>query len=322
MDNTQTTFLGLTKPGFQKPADVRVLNTDLDTVDAAASRNLLVNPGFEVWQRGALTFTANLAYTADRWQLLLNGASTASVSQDASNVSTGSKYAVAVAYTQSTTSYLAQKLEDLTGLRGRTLTFAADVKASVVGAFRLDVYDGTTRTAGTYHSGGGGFERLSVTVAIPAAATLVQVELVLGGSGTVYLDNATLYIGSAPVAYAPLNPAEDLVRCQRYTFIAGGLDTAEVAGPAMCYAATTALGFVRFPVEMAVAPTMTLSAVSDWAVYSAALALTTCTGLTSATNRRGARLAITVAAGLVAGNASFVVVNNTTAARMIFEANP
>lgn len=322
MEGTLTSFLSLTKPNFQGSADIRVINTDLDTIDAAASRNLLVNPGLEIWQRGAGPFTLNNAYAADRWQIQLGGASTMSVSRDAGNAATGSQYAAAAVYVQSATSQLGQKIEDYLQLRGRTITFAADVKASVAGAARLAVYDGATRSYGAYHSGGGSYERLSVTVAVPTNATQVQVELSLGASGTFYLDNATLHLGSAPVAYAPLNPHEDMARCLRYYREAAGLDASEYVLVAQAFSTTQAVGALAYPVEMAVAPTVTVSAASDFQLLNAAAGSLACTGLSASfVTRKSCRLLATVAAGLVAGNATALTALNTNA-RLRFEANP
>lgn len=320
MEGTLTTFLGITKPNFQGSADIRVINTDLDTIDAAASRNLLVNPGLEIWQRGAGPFTLNNAYAADRWQIQLGGASTMSVSRDAGNAATGSQFAAAAVYAQSATSQLGQKIEDYLQLRGRTITFAADVKASVAGAARLAVYDGATRSYGAYHSGGGSYERLSVTVAVPTNATQVQVEISLGASGTFYLDNATLHLGSAPVAYAPLAPAEEWARCWRYYEV---LDATSiyVFGPGYLYSTNGAFAQVRtWP--KAVVPTVTPNAAANFRVVyrNSSTAVGNAVAVLNQ-NRLGFQLNVTVAGTpFTAGEGCYV--DNGAAASITVEANP
>lgn len=183
---------------------------------ARASDNLLVNGGLEVWQRGAGAFTANSAYAADRWQIVLGGTSTLSVSKDTTNVALGSGACAALTYTHNAVSSLSQKLEDYLQLRGHSVAFSARVRGSVASSARLRVTDGTTTWYSAYHTGGGAYETLSVVASIGAAATLVTVALDLGATGTYYLDNATLVTGSQPQDYQPLTPADDLARCERY----------------------------------------------------------------------------------------------------------
>jgi len=126
------------------------------------------------------------------------------------------------------------------------------------------------------------------------------------------------------VPYAPLHPADDLARCQRYYYVVGGLPAFEFVTPGMCHGATAWAGAIlRFPVEMAVTPSLTVSAAADWAVYAANGAVTACATVTmSGQTRRSTAMSGTVAAGLVAGNGTALFANNTLNARLQFEANP
>src|SRR5262245_36652439 len=201
-------------------------NTNAAKLDDAATAgpSLLVNGGLEVWQRGNGPFTTNGLMTADRWIVSLT-AGTVSVSRDSANADTGSLYCAAVAFTFAggTNQRLQQALEDYAQLRGRTLTVAARVKASAASAVRVGLWDSVNgfRYSG-YHTGGGAYETLTVTAPIAAAATGVQVGLHLEASGTVYLDNTVLGVGSVVAPYAPLHPALELLRCQRYYAAMGG----------------------------------------------------------------------------------------------------
>lgn len=204
---------------------------------ARASDNLLVNGGLEVWQRGNGAFTANNAYTADRWQIVLGGTSTLSVSKDTTNVASGSGACAALTYTHNAVSSLSQKLEDYLQLRGHSVAFTARVRGSVASAVRLRITDGASTWYSGYHSGGGSYETLSVVANIGTAATQVTVALDLGASGTYYLDNAMLVTGAQPQDYQPLTPADDLARCQRYyepisTAASGALLVSGYAGAA------------------------------------------------------------------------------------------
>src|SRR5439155_10376677 len=66
--------------------------TGATTVRGVPQQNLLVNPGFDIWQRGNGPFTATGAYSADRWIHNLAGTDTLSISKHttAANLDTGS----------------------------------------------------------------------------------------------------------------------------------------------------------------------------------------------------------------------------------------
>ena len=299
----------------------------LDVVDAVttARANLLVNPGVEVWQRGAGPFTASNAFAADRWYLVLQGSSTLSVSRDAANADAGSQYCAACTYVHNTESYLYQKLEDYPQLRGRTLTLAARVRTAVAGAARLSLFDSVNgRRYSAYHSGGGAYETLTVTAPIAAAATAIQLELVLDASATVYLDNAVCAVGTTAPSYVPLHPADDLARCQRYYYELGGLATNQFAGAGFCSSTTVAWVFVLHPVQLALAPTLSISAAGDWSVYNAGASPVTATAVATAAGyntARTTRLDVTVASGLTTGGATLLFALNANA-RIRFEASP
>jgi hypothetical protein len=141
-------------------------------------------------------------------------------------------------------------------------------------------------------------------------------------SGTYYVDAAMLVIGSTVVPYAPLHPADDVARCQRYYAEIGGLATNEQVASGMCASTTTADVPIRFPVEMAIAPTVTISAAGDFLLIGNDGAAKAVTALAfSQQTRRSARCLATVAAGLTAGGGTSLMAANTVA-RIRFDANP
>ena len=199
---------------------------NMEYINAALSRNLLVNPGFENNQRGG-TVTANNAYAHDRWQILVGGTSTISVTDETTTVDTGSGHALKAVYTQgSANSSIEQKIEDYLQLRGRTVTFTIRVRTGVAPAVQPYVDDSGSRTYGSVNATTGAYATLTVTAAIGASATSVKVGASLSASTTSYLDNATLHVGSAAVIYTPQTPAEDLARCLRYYEVQGGVTAA------------------------------------------------------------------------------------------------
>jgi len=226
-----------TSRGYSKAVDADNANTyikttlgaTIDLVDAdmttalGQGRNLLTNPGFEIWQRGNGAFTASGAYAADRWVIAI-GTSTVSVSRESTNVDAGSLYSAAVTYTHvgAGTMTLSQVIEDFAQLRGKTITLAVRVKSSVIGTVHLRVNDGATNTDGTANLTTG-WETLSLTVAIPSNAVSVTVRVRFSVATCVcYLDNATLVVGAVAAAYTPLHAHEDISRCLRYYEVHGG----------------------------------------------------------------------------------------------------
>jgi hypothetical protein len=296
---------------------------DLVAAATAAPTQQLVSGGFEVLQRGAGPFTANLAYAHDRWQILLGGTSTISVTDETALVDTGSGHALKAVYVQgSAVSSIDQKVEQYLQLRGRTLTFAVRMRKGVASSGRVYIEDSGVRTYGTPTATTGAYETLSVTAPIGAAATAVHVGVELSASDTVYLDNATLGVGSAVQVYLPVDSALELARCMRYYQVLGGLDANEMIAIVQATTTTTALGPLRYPVPMAIAPTMTISAAGDFETLIPSGPAQAVTALTGASiTARSMRLTVTVAANLAAGAASVLRAANVNA-RLILEANP
>lgn len=187
--------------------------------------NLLVNPGFEQWQRGNGPFTTSTAYSADRWRADNGGTATHSILQDSTAVDTGSRYAVSCTVSSASGTYGTgdqvtywQIVEDWRQLRGKTVTFTLRVMppAGTTGLTKLYVNDGATESQSAANLATGAYETLTVTHAVSASAAQLHVGLRLYGNGEWRLDNAVLVIGSTAPAYVPLHPADDLARCERY----------------------------------------------------------------------------------------------------------
>ena len=314
-------------------ANNAVTNAKLGTDTARA--NLLTNGGFEIWQRGNGPFTTHQAYAADKWQILLSGGQTVSVTRDTANADTGS-VACAAFVISGTVSAAAQAqwiqrandavAADNLGLRGRTVTFSMRVRASVANAVRLSLYDGSTETTGAYHSGSGAYETLTVTKTMASNMSAVLTRAYVEAAGTFYFDNAMLVVGSVAADYAPLHPADDLARCKRYYEVI--LQTAgELGGMGLAYSTTNATIPIRLSVEKAITPTLTSGGVAaDYMVWNAtggAIALTAVPTSTVATVRI-IQVAATVASGLVAGNTTSlnVVASPSGNQRLVAEANP
>lgn len=189
-----------------------------------ASGNLLVNGGFEIWQRGAGGFTTDATYTADRW-ITANLAGTVTITKETTTTDTNSAAAVKIVTTGvSPGTDLLQKFEDYRQLRGKTIAFSVRVYQGVASAFRLLVEDSAASTYSSYSSATtGAWETLTVVHTVAAAATSFQVRIKqVAAAGTFYVDNAMLVIGPNACPYEPLHPQTELARCQRYYEFIGG----------------------------------------------------------------------------------------------------
>lgn len=184
-------------------------------LNGAAAATGMVNGSFGIWQRGNGAFTADAAWTADCWRIDLNGTSTISVTMDTANtVGVYSARCAAVVYTHNTASRLFNKYRDWSQIRTKTVTFSVYVKSSVASAVRLQIDDGIGVTSGSYHTGGGTYERLTVTRTIDTNATTCEFAISFEATGTHYCDNAQWVFGTHPGDYWSADPSVEKTRCQ------------------------------------------------------------------------------------------------------------
>jgi hypothetical protein len=307
---------------------------DVDTLFALARGNQLVNGGFERWDdRGTGPFTVSTAYFAYRWQILLAGTDTMSVSQTtaAANKKPNSKAAAAVTFTLGTgggASAVRQVLrigtDDYHHLLGKPFSLTLSVKTAVAAGCRFGIDDGVNPIAySAYHSGGGAFEELTATLAaVSTASTALVVYIYFAATGTYYLDNAMGVPQSVPADFQGLTPSEELARCQRYMEVWGGDHTNEPMGTGVCTGASAGYMFVPFKVKKAVAASISVSNVAHFTFHSGPVA-----GNTNALNHVAQTStgwfgtwgsAVTT---FTSGHGG-IFYANTTACRLYAEANP
>jgi len=219
----------------------------------AGSQNLLVNPGFEVYQRGASVNSFNLAYMSDRWQLLLGSGSSIVTQHSTTVVDTLSSASFGVNYTHSAATRIEQKMENARAFQGKTVTFSIRIRKGIANAARPYISDTGALTYGAATTTTGAYETHTVTATIGAAPSTVTVGVELSATDSaLFLDNAVLAYGSTAPAYVPLDPQIDLARCQRYYEVMG----AHMTGVATAGGQTIG-GFVPFAVTKGGAPTVT-----------------------------------------------------------------
>ena len=192
-----------------------------------ARQNLLTNGGFEIWQRGAGPFTANGFYTADRWHINLAGTDTMSVQRSA--VRASGRYAAQIAFTLGTgggnTGFFTRIRpgDGLEDIQGRTVSLSMFVACNAPNAVRIGLSPPPTGAVlSGFHSGSGGYERMTVSVVVPVNATDFYIGLYFNATASVtYVDDAMLVVGDVPTNFVPLHPADDLARCLRYYEVFG-----------------------------------------------------------------------------------------------------
>jgi hypothetical protein len=234
-------------------------------------RNLLVNGGFEVWQRGVGPFTVNGKYTADEWQISrFLGSETLSVSRDASP-KIGLYDAICTAVTAPGGSVgIKQGIENYKSYEGLYVTFSAWVKTSTSSAVQLVIEDNSGVGGGGEisdpHTGSGNWERLTVSKRIQTGlvgtallphSSAIGISIASSASATFQADGASLVVGNFPggVPYDLVPSGEDLGRCQRFYYKSKGQIGRHVDGPLVAQNMHT----IPFPSPMAAIPTITLS---------------------------------------------------------------
>lgn len=204
--------------------------------------NLLINPGFEVWQRGTGPFTSapGFRFTTDEWRNMTNSG-TMSVSQ--SSASLFGDYCASL--TNTGKCQFGQGIEQYKGLSGKWVTFSCWVKAAIENDVRLWIRNNAVNGGGDNdaiisesvpHPGDGQWHQLCVTTQLqdalqPSASTSmphgfglqVSIRSTIDVTG-VLIDGAVLTEGYYPegVPFVPPNPAEDLERCQWFYQESGG----------------------------------------------------------------------------------------------------
>lgn len=291
-----------TGDGWEYPAITAAGKALLDDASAAAQRetlgiggnigkNLLINGGFDVWQRGT-SFTPSAfgipTYTADN--LLYGTCITATVTVSRQALTQGSTGGLFTAkYFSRTvvdginigTQHFRQRIEGLHQFSGRTITLSFYAKSSPELAGGKSValnmlYDATNSNPTmhyVYHSSSSGlgttnsWQRYTRTFDVPAAThealtehSCLEVIFTLStynGTYTFDIANVQLEFGDTATDFEYRHPAEELALCQRY------YEKGTIRGPFAQYLTNFAVGpQVPFLVEKRKTPLVTLGELS------------------------------------------------------------
>jgi len=209
-------------------------------------RNLIINGGFDVWQRGTSFTSISKEYNADRWWV--NQLSTVGTMSRQSSSLDGFKYCLRVQRNSGNTStsatYLSQDLESVNSIKtiGQkvTLSFYARKGADFSAAsdqltVKLVSGTGTDQTLNNGYTGGANvinqtptlttsWQRFTYTSSAVVASSVNQlgVQIIRGNVGTAgtndyyEITGVQLEVGSAATPFEHRSYGEELARCQRY----------------------------------------------------------------------------------------------------------
>ena len=241
----------------------------------AGRKNLLINGGFDVWQRGTSSITSNGYGSADRWKHYTAGVGGATFAQN----SDGDMH-ITITGSGSGLARVGQLIEFPEKYHGKTVTFSAMVKSNSDQARLLCDTNTQWYTATDRHSGSGQWEKLQMTFTLEESGlTFLRFTVGLDGyqsanvsltsADYITIKEAQLELGSVATEFEHRSYGEELALCQRYYqhnfptgyYPANGQNIsgteAGVNGWVAFSATSVRSPYVYFPVTMRAEPTVT-----------------------------------------------------------------
>ncbi len=264
-------------------AEVNVQADWAETVDTEDSfianrppltgRNVLINGGFDVWQRGDISFS-DFGYTADRWTKGSNGVYVVSKSAGAVEYGNSGIYAYISITTPETSQYFTQKIEDVFTLNGKTATLSFRASGIAIENIIVTQNFGTGGSANVSISLGGiaasdTFNTLhELTMDIPSLSgktvgdnSYLEVAFRINNnladnSGVLRLRNVQLEEGLVATPFEQLPIGQTLSLCQRYYWQGKFVGSAQGVLYMGVVESNAQGGMVSFPSEMRATPTI------------------------------------------------------------------
>ena len=220
---------------FQGSASTLTTGTlPVDRVPYVGRRNLIINGGFDVWQRGTSFSGVLSGYIADRWLTYRGGSGSVTASQvtlsNTDKAVTGCDYAMQFQDTSSSNSgrRLDQRIEgDISKYVGKDLTLSFWVKADQATSFSYTIIEGGS-SADTDNLISSGLEvttswvRKTITFTnIQASGNypdyiVVGLRINNGDTSTFQITGVQLELGSVATPFEHRSYGEELALCQRY----------------------------------------------------------------------------------------------------------
>jgi len=316
---------------------IALLGQDLDTfLFRPFTKNVIINGGMDIWQRGTSSATQGAYTTADRWWM--NAAST-TFSQETTVVPTGSRYSLKALTSGTTTVQFRQAIETMNaiGLAGKTVTLSGEYQASSTTTILTKLFYSTSvdvavsgswteitaTSGGTVSAINGSFTKSSSVFAVPSTAKSLMVLFDTGSVSTglsLYYANIQLEIGtqSSPFTRAGGTIQGELAACQRYYYrLPATTATDRYLGNGMAWSATASMIGFTYPVTMRIRPTALEQSgtAADYATVRSQSSTDNCTAVPAFSNSTSSSMGWVTgtSANLVAGNATMFYTNNTNA---------
>lgn len=224
------------------------LSRDLSTTGAPQSggggggrRNLIINGGFDVWQRGtSFTSVPNQDYTADRWVV---AAGTPNVNKGTLDTTYGN--VLTITGTSTSGVYFSQRIESPEIYQEKTLTVSFYAKAS--SAVNINQKIRVAHTGGNYDRNTiadfdltTSWQRYSYTFLVNDSggalsfdsSSYIEVQIISNSNidgTTVSFAQVQLEIGDTATPFEHRFYAEELALCQRYFEVNNGIHSAYIS---------------------------------------------------------------------------------------------
>jgi len=273
----------------------------------AGRRNLIINGGFDVWQRGTSFSTGN-EFTADRWYAN-SGTSTLSASRQAftvgqTEVPYNPSYFLRVDISGQTTRQLYQKIEDIRRFSGQTVTVTYWAKADVPVTPDVRVfahYDGSgaelldseanVRIGTSWKKYTHVFNIKSFTGKTIGSSSALQLDWTFFDDSDYTFDIAQvqLELGKVATPFEHRSYGEELALCQRYFL---QYDYTEFTAIGALWSGNH-YASLNFPTTMRTSPTCTNSGAGSFRVFGGG-ASTESTGVSyTSISKNGVEISIT-----------------------------
>jgi hypothetical protein len=274
--------------------------------------NLIINGNFDVSQRGVYTSNTTTAggnYYVDRW----SGSTVSTLLHTKNTIISGitswvNTLKMTVPSGQSAAA-LTQQVEWIDQLKGVQVTLSCWMKSNI--ASSINIYDGSSQTHSSAHTGGGGWEKLTVTKTLSASASQVRAEAYTGGSVAVGSYHETtqwkMEVGSTATDFEHRSYGEELALCERYYHRLGGRQYQSVAAGKINNA-TDCNVIAHFPQTMRAIPSIIIGTLSDW-VQDTPSGTKSFTSISNYLGVSGGTLNTVGSSGMTSGQATTLRVN-------------